>query len=68
MRSVDYRKLLWEYMRHVEREEGATFVDALDFEWEGTPLWERLRLTEAERDELMRLDSMSTYDPSAGCH
>jgi hypothetical protein len=60
---VDYRELLWKYIRHVEREEGVTFIDALDFEWEGTPLWERLQLTEAERDELVRLDRMSIYVP-----
>jgi hypothetical protein len=62
---VDYRELLWKYMRHVEREEGYTFVDTLDLKWEGTPLWEHLHLTDAERDELVRLGRMSTYVPAA---
>jgi hypothetical protein len=58
---MDYRALLWKYIRHVEREEGVTFIDTLDFTFGGKPEWERFNLTKAERDELVRLDKMRTY-------
>jgi hypothetical protein len=64
MSCVDYRRLLWKYMRHVEAEEGYTLLDTLDYERSH----DRPHFTGAERDELMRLESMSTYDPTAGCH
>jgi hypothetical protein len=58
---VDYRELLWKYMRHVESEEGYTFLDTLDYERSR----DRVHFTGAESDELVRLGRMSTYVPAA---